>query len=362
MKPFWDALSYLLYPFSLLYGLISTLRNRLYDTGLLSEVSFDLPTLAVGNLSVGGTGKTPMVEYLIRVLEPHYHVATLSRGYRRQTRGFMLADAQSDALSLGDEPMQIHRKFPALAVAVGEERVLAVPELLQERPETDVILLDDAFQHRSIKPGLNLLVTNYARPFWQDHVVPFGRLREPRSGFRRADVMVMSKCPKDLPRAERDRLEQALQLPAGKRLYCSTLTYGAPYGIFDGRDSGTLADAGVILACGIARPEPLLHYLKDRCQEVALLRFPDHYYFTFTDLEKMQDALRQLSTERRILITTEKDAVRLDLLKEEILRLGLPLFVIPVNIEFLFGEGPDFNQRILAYVEQSLPEASKTPS
>lgn len=357
MRPLRDIFSYLLYPFSLLYGLITTMRNRLYDAGLLSEVSFDLPTIAVGNLSVGGSGKTPMVEYLIGLLGPHYRLATLSRGYRRQTRGFVLADQQSDALSIGDEPMQFHRKFPGLAVAVGEERVLAVPELLQERPETEVILLDDAFQHRSIRPGINLLVTDHARPFWNDHVVPFGRLREPRSGYRRADMIVLSKCPPQMPVEERNRLEQLLQLPKGQRLFCSTLAYGQPYGIFDRSDPGDLSKSGVILACGIARPEHLLEQLRERCAEVALLRFPDHYYFTFTDLEKMQDALSQLSSPRRILITTEKDAVRLDMLKTEILRLGLPLYVLPVDIVILFGEAPDFNQRILEYVERSLSEA-----
>ena len=251
------------------------------------------------------------------------------------------------------------RKFPAIHLAVDGDRCRGTRQLTspQGATDTEVILLDDAFQHRSIRPGINLLVTDHARPFWRDHVVPFGRLREPRSGFRRADMILLSKCPRGLSAEERTRMEKALQLPEGQRLYCSTLSYGRPYGIFDRSDPGDLSACGVIVACGIARPEPLLEHLRERCAEVALLRFADHYYFTFTDLEKMQDALSQLSAPRRILITTEKDAVRLDLLKAEILRLGLPLFVLPVDIEILFGEAPDFNQRILDYVERSLSDA-----
>ncbi len=182
-------------PVFLLYGLVLWIRNRLYDNGVLTSVEFDLPVIAVGNLSVGGTGKTPHVEYLIRLLKGPYNIATLSRGYNRRTKGFLLAKADTTAADIGDEPMQFHRKFPGITVCVGEERMLAVPELLGERPETQVILLDDAFQHRSIKPGLNLMVTDYSRLFTRDHVVPFGRLREGRKGYHRANGIIVRQMP-----------------------------------------------------------------------------------------------------------------------------------------------------------------------
>ena len=200
----WQYLNYLLYPFSLLYGLVLWIRNRLYDNGVLTSVEFDLPVIAVGNLSVGGTGKTPHVEYLIRLLKDHYKTATLSRGYNRKTKGYLLAGPQSTAADIGDEPMQFHRKFPEVTVCVGEERMLAVPQLLGDQPDTAVILLDDAFQHRSIKPGLNLMVSDYSRLFTRDHVVPFGRLREGRKGYHRANgIIAVSYTHLTLPTTER---------------------------------------------------------------------------------------------------------------------------------------------------------------
>jgi len=345
-------LKFLLYPFSLLYGLVMWVRNRLYDAGTLTAVSFDVPTIAVGNLSVGGTGKTPHVEYLIRLLKDRYPIATLSRGYNRKTRGFLMADKQSTAAQLGDEPMQFHRKFPEITVCVGEERMLAIPQLLGEKPDTRAILLDDAFQHRSIKPGLNILITEYNRPFTRDHVVPFGRLREGRKGYERADVIIVSKCPENLPVADKAVLQQEIAPLPHQHLFFTTLRYGQLYNMLSLEPVTASPEATVLLVCGIARPAPLVQHLKEQYKEVFLLPFPDHYYYSQADLEKISRELKNLPGTEKLVITTEKDAVRLHLLQPRLQALGLSMAVIPVEISFLFGEGISFNNYIFDYIEE----------
>jgi tetraacyldisaccharide 4'-kinase len=344
-------LKFLLYPFSLLYGLVMWVRNRLYDAGTLTAVSFDIPVIAVGNLSVGGTGKTPHVEYLIRLLKERYAVATLSRGYNRKTRGFFLASEQSTAAQLGDEPMQFHQKFPDISVCVGEERMLAIPQLLGERPDTQVVLLDDAFQHRSIKPGLNILVTEYNRPFTRDHVVPFGRLREGRKGYERANAIIVSKCPANMPRAEQQALEREIAPLPHQRVFFTSLQYGQLYDMMTSEPVHASQDASILLVCGIARPAPLVQHLKEQYKEVFLLPFPDHYYYSNNDLEKVSRELKGLPGEEKLVVTTEKDAVRLHLLQSRLQQLGLNVAVIPIEISFLSGEANSFNNYIFDYIE-----------
>jgi len=343
-------LKFLLYPFSLLYGMIMWLRNRLYDNGVLTAVEFDVPTIAVGNLSVGGTGKTPHVEYLIRLLKDTFRVATLSRGYNRRTSGYVLANAQSTAAHIGDEPMQFHEKFPDITVCVGEERMLAIPQLLGELPETQVVLLDDAFQHRSIKPGMNVMITDYNRLFTRDHVVPFGRLREDRKGYHRADCIIVSKCPQGLSIAEKASITQEINPLPHQQLFFTTLQYGTPYDMITHEPVTITADKTILLVCGIARPEPLVQYLKERNDHVFLLSFPDHYYYTDNDLVKIKKELDELPGHEKLVITTEKDAVRLHLLKEAMQTKNLSIAVMPVEIAFLFGEDISFNNFILDYV------------
>lgn len=344
-------LKFLLYPFSLLYGLVMWIRNRLYDAGTLTAVSFDIPVIAVGNLSVGGTGKTPHVEYLIRLLKDRYAVATLSRGYNRKTRGFFLADGQSTAAQLGDEPMQFHQKFPDVSVCVGEERMLAIPQLLGERPATQVVLLDDAFQHRSIKPGMNILVTEYNRPFTRDHVVPFGRLREGRKGYERADAIIVSKCPAGLPETEQQALAREIAPLPHQRLFFTSLQYGQLYDMMSGEPVQVSPEASILLVCGIARPAPLVQHLKEQYKEVFLLPFPDHYYYSNSDLEKVSRELKGLPGTEKLVVTTEKDAVRLHLLQARLQQLGLNVAVMPVEISFLSGGSNSFNNYIFDYIE-----------
>lgn len=350
----WHYLNYLLYPFSLLYGLVLWIRNRLYDNGVLTSVEFDLPVIAVGNLSVGGTGKTPHVEYLIRLLKDHYKTATLSRGYNRRTKGYLLAGSNSTAADIGDEPMQFHRKYPDVTVCVGEERMLAVPQLLGDQPETAVILLDDAFQHRSIKPGLNLMVTDYSRLFTRDHVVPVGRLREGRKGYHRADGIIVSKCPPGLSRQEKEAITREIAPLPHQQVYFTSLQYGAPYPMLPGGPAQLPGNASILVACGIARPEPMVQHLLQSHSNVHLLAFPDHYYYTRKDLDKMKEELEQLEGGPKVIITTEKDAVRLQLLQEQITAMQLPVMVLPVEVSFLFEAAGSFNSYIFDYVEKAI--------
>lgn len=343
-------LNYLLYPFSLLYGLVMWVRNRLYDNGVLTAVEFDIPTIAAGNLSVGGTGKTPHVEYLIRLLKEDYRLATLSRGYNRRTKGYLLADAQSTAADIGDEPMQFHRKFPDIRVCVGEERMLAIPQLLGEVPDIQAVLLDDAFQHRSIKPGMNILITDYNRRYTRDHVVPFGRLREGRKGAGRADGIIVSKCPPNLSLADKAAIEKEIAPLPHQRLFFTTLSYGTLYDMMALTPVTPAPSATVLLVCGIARPEPLVQYLRSKFKEVFLLPFPDHYYYTEKDVANMAKELKDLPGEEKIIVTTEKDAVRLQLLQPVLQQQNLQPAVMPVEISFLFEEADSFNNYIFDYV------------
>ncbi len=360
MKPFAQYMNrflrLLLYPLSVLYGLITWLRNRLYDRGILSEIEFDIPTIAVGNLSVGGTGKTPHVEYLIRLLEYEYYVATLSRGYNRKTKGYLLANEDATAYTIGDEPLQFFKKFPDIAISVGEERALALPQLLMDVPDTEVVILDDAFQHRSIRPGINIMVTDYNHLFTRDHIVPFGRLRESRKGYERADCIIVSKCPKNLTVKEKKKIIAEIKPLPHQKIFFTAIKYGRCYHFMNGETEYLLPDTGVVVACGIADPQPLLEELKRRVGELKWLRFPDHYFYSEGDLDKIENAVSQLESDYKVIVTTEKDAARLDLFKDKIEKMRLPLTVISLNIYFLFKEGARFDQYVMDYMSDALAE------
>lgn len=349
-------LKLLLYPLSLLYGIITWIRNRLYNKGILSEIEFDIPTIAVGNLSVGGTGKTPHVEYLIHLLMYEFYVATLSRGYNRKSSGYLFAQENATALQIGDEPMQFFKKFPDISVSVGEERALALPQLLQDAPETEVVILDDAFQHRSIKPGVNIMVTEYNRLFTRDHIVPFGRLRESRSGYKRADCIIVSKCPQEMTVRKKEQLIKEIQPLPSQKIFFSAIRYGRVYNFLTNETETLLPDTGVVVACGIANPVPLTERLKTRVEEIKLLRYADHHFYKENDLYQMKDALRQLESKYKIILTTEKDAARLDLFRSKIKELKLPLFVVSLNIYFLFKEKPYFDQYIMDYMSDAMAQ------
>ncbi len=347
----------LLYPLALLYGAVVWLRNRLYDAGFFSSVEFSVPVIAVGNLSVGGTGKTPHVEYLLRLLQYRYHAATMSRGYGRRTQGFLLADEQTNALRIGDEPMQYYLNFPEAVVSVAEERMTGIPSLLQKRPEVEVVLLDDAYQHRSVKPGLNILITDFARPFYADHILPYGTLRERRRAYKRADVIIISKTPEKLSREAADEVTHRIAPCNGQRVFFSTIRYGQPYNFFN-REGVSMREKHVVLVCGIARPAPLVTWLGGEAAAVLPLTYRDHHFFGSRDLEEIRTAYESWDVAQKIIVTTEKDAARLHLFRDMLAEWEIPIVVLPIRVEFLFDGGPDFDRTVLSYIQSEVGVAA----
>ncbi|WP_153798661.1 tetraacyldisaccharide 4'-kinase [Foetidibacter luteolus] len=338
----------LLLPFALLYGLVVKIRNYLYDKNILKSASFNLPLICVGNLSVGGTGKSPMVEYLANLLHQQYQVATLSRGYKRKTKGYILANEQTTAIEIGDEPMQFHNKFPGIAVAVGEERIVAIPQLLHDRPQTQVIILDDAFQHRAITPGLNILLTDYNNLFTKDFFLPTGDLRDQRSSCKRAQLVVVTKCPPGLTNEEKLSIADELNLLPGQQLFFTTIEYGVPYHITGGQVRYITSLDEVLLVCGIANPAPLKQYLQEHAHTYDQLDYSDHHIFTIDDLKEMQKRYLAMAAAQKYILTTEKDAVRLLKFSQQLEQL--PLYVLPVKHKFLFNGAEKFNSVVTSFI------------
>ncbi|HEY4650235.1 MAG TPA: tetraacyldisaccharide 4'-kinase [Pontibacter sp.] len=342
-----DKLKLLLWPFAALYGGITSLRNTAYNKGWLAMRRFNLPVIAVGNLTVGGTGKTPHVEYLLRLLH-NYRLATLSRGYQRSTSGFVLADEKATAATIGDEPYQYHSDFPGVQVAVCEDRVAGVEQLLELQPAPEIIVLDDALQHRAIQPSFNILITDYGRPFYHDFILPAGLLRESRGGAARADVVVVSKCPPNMPPSEMESIRSRVRHYTHQitPVYFTGFRYGQPVamGIITASNS-----KNVVLLTGIANANPLKAYLEQQQYNVLQhMEFRDHHGYTVADLQSLAALLNQLP-EDTLVLTTRKDAVKLmaDALQPIVAKL--PLFYIPIEVYFLTGRD-SFNQLLLDHV------------
>ncbi len=338
-----------LYPFTLIYGALVWVRNRMYDINFYSSISFSVPVISVGNLSTGGTGKTPHIEYLIELLQYQFQVATMSRGYKRFTKGFIIADEKANALRIGDEPMQFFMKYPEAIVCVAEERLTGIPNLLQRRPGIDIILLDDAYQHRSVKAGLNILITDYSHPFYNDHILPFGNLRESRSAYKRADVIIVSKCPVNLSASDAKLITIQIKPLPNQKVFFTAITYGIPYSLITG-DAVDIAGTNAVLVCGIARPEPLIAFLQQQVADVHTLTYADHHYFVTTDLDEMKTAYDNWSKPNKIIVTTEKDAARLHLHKEQLVAWGINIVVMPIKISVLFNETNEFNAKVMHYI------------
>ncbi len=332
------VLRYLLFPFAIVYRLITSIRNFLYDNGILKSFSFDIPIIAVGNLSVGGTGKTPQIEYLIRLLSPNYKIATLSRGYKRKSEGYILADENSDAELLGDEPYQMHLKFPNINVAVDANRKNGIEKLLNLKERPDVILLDDVFQHRKVKAGFYILLTAYNDLFCDDFMLPTGSLRESRSGAKRADVIIVTKCPKEISETEQNTIRK--KIGTSNPIYFSCIDYDDK--VFSASESKNVSDikkVDKLLLAGIAKPNPFFAYLQG--QNDVQLQYSDHHHFSENDIKNIQD-----KATNKLIITTEKDYVRL---KQQQLNA---LFYLPIKSKFL-SEGDNFDNTILNYVGKS---------
>jgi len=330
----------LLFPLSLIYALIVFLRNRMYDRNIFTSTSFNLPLICVGNLSVGGTGKSPMAEFIIRNLKDHYRIAVLSRGYKRKTKGYALANANSNALEIGDEPMQFHVKFPDVAIAVGEERIVAIAQLLQDRPATQAIILDDAFQHRAIKAGLNILLTDYNNLYTRDWFLPTGDLRDEWASARRASIIVVTKCPPDLNEEEKASIIKEIKPQKDQHVFFATLQYDEPYHIIHKNKRTVTQNDEVLLVTGIANPRSLKQYLDERANTYYQMSYGDHHIFTIDDLREMKRRFEQITFTNKIMLTTEKDAVRLLKFEQEL--KDLPMYVLPISHQFLYGEAQSF--------------------
>jgi tetraacyldisaccharide 4'-kinase len=332
------VLRILLLPFSLLYKLATDARNHLYNIGSRKSFEFDRFVIGVGNLTVGGTGKTPFVELLIRSMKDKYRLAVLSRGYKRKTRGFRMADREDDAQSIGDEPFQYYHKFSDdISVAVGEDRAMAIPEILFRDESIETIILDDAYQHRSVRPNLNILLNDYNRPFYDDYVLPSGMLRESRKGARRADMVIVAKCPDDLGDSKMGEIEQNLRKYTRKDIpiFFTGVKYLNPMKLY-----GNQEFSGNVLAfSGIANPAPLLQYLQAQYKLLDFKKYPDHYSFTVKDLESIVADFDRLPGENKCLVTTEKDMVRLISMKEKAAFIrDYPVFYLPIELYFLRNE------------------------
>lgn len=345
----------LLYPISLLYGIIVWLRNKLYDAGLISSIQFSVPVISVGNLSTGGTGKTPHIEYLIRLLQYEYKTATMSRGYKRNTTGFYLAGPGTDAAMIGDEPMQFHHKFPEVVISVCEDRMTGIPRLLGERPDIDVVLLDDAFQHRSVKPGLNILIIDHAKPFYKDFILPFGSLRESRKAYKRAGIIIVSKCPADISAAEQQAMIRKINPLPHQSIFFSKIAYRHMADLFSGEPASLPPSAHVVMVSGIAKPEPMLEYLRQQAQEVHLLRYPDHHYFSQHNLEEIHQTFTNWDVSGKVIVTTEKDAARLLIHRDILEAWKVQILVLPVAVQFL-KNGQQFDDAVKAYIVREKEE------
>ncbi len=345
-----------LLPLSWIYGAVVRFRNWLFDIGVKRSRAFSLPVISVGNITVGGSGKTPHVEYLIRLLHDDMKVAVLSRGYKRKSKGFVLATQQTVMPEIGDEPFQMHRKFPDIYVAVDAKRVRGIERLQKEEAtrDVDVVLLDDAFQHRYVKPGINILLVDYHRLIIYDKMLPAGRLREPLSGKNRADIVIVTKCPKDLKPMEFRVLTKAMDLFPFQKLYFTCIDYGDP-AVMDGDKTlpmDALKDQHVLLLTGIASPKQMEHDLRPVVKQLYSLPFGDHHQFTLRDAERINQTFASLPTPR-IIITTEKDAVRLSATEGLDSSVRENIYVLPIQVKFMLDQEENFNEKIISYVRKN---------
>jgi tetraacyldisaccharide 4'-kinase len=340
----------LLFPLAIIYWLIILIRNKFYDKKIFSAATFGLPLICVGNLSVGGTGKSPMVEFLVGNLKDHFKVATLSRGYKRKTKGYALANERSDALEIGDEPMQFRLKFPDVPVAVGEERLDAISQLLHDKDDTRCIILDDAFQHRAIKAGMNILLTDYNNLFTRDFYLPTGDLRDLKSSYKRAEIIVVTKCDPFLNEKEKKEIIDEIKPLAKQYIFFTANRYPAPYHITRHHETTSLHPANeVLLVTGIANPQPLKDLLADHSKTYYMLHYPDHHIFTIDDWKDIKKRFDKIESEEKIILTTEKDAVRLAKFGDKL--NDVPLYVIPLEHHFLFNEKEKFLSLIKNYIK-----------
>lgn len=329
---FLSSLRLLLYPFSILYGIAVGIRNLLFNWGWLPSETFDIPIVVVGNLTTGGTGKTPFAEMLIRMLSQDYQVGVLSRGYGRSTKGFRKVTVDSTATGVGDEPLQMALKFPDIGFFVGEDRRAAIKQIRADHPEINLLILDDAFQHRYVKGKINILLTTFQNPYYQDHILPAGNLRESRLGRKRADLIVVTKSPSTINDQVKRNITGLLGLRGDQSLFFSSIDYGAAQWVFEGQGDPNIKGAQVLLVTGIANPLHLVEYLSSQAGSVETMRFKDHHQFDEAEVKKVVKAFETMPGERKLLLTTEKDATRLRPFASSL--TSVPLAYLPITTVF----------------------------
>lgn len=337
-------LRYLLLPISLLYGFVVVIRNKFFDWGIYKTVQFNKPVICVGNLAVGGSGKTPVVEYLVRLLEGK-RIAILSRGYGRKTKGFILADANATALTIGDEPLQYYHKFANITVAVCEDRVFGIGQLINNH---DVVLLDDAFQHRHVRAGLNILLFDYSKILKRQFLLPAGDLREPFYGYKRAGQILVTKCP--------PKVQESVVLDKFSKdipVAFSSISYDQLTPVFKDEERVLTENSDVFLLTGIANPSPLVGYITQTAKIIKHFEYPDHYAFKPNDIKKLVKEFENANVENKIIVTTEKDAQRLVAVALKDLLLHLPVYYLPIKINLNTADRLKFDRKILDYVAKA---------
>jgi len=340
----------LLFPFSLMYGLVVIIRNWCYDAGLFKSHQFDIPVIVVGNLEVGGAGKSPMTEYLVRLFKADSKLAILSRGYGRETKGYYVANQSSTATQIGDEPAQFTAKFPDITVAVCEDRVYGIQQLL---PKHNLILLDDAYQHRAVKPGLSILLFDFTRITQPRLLLPAGNLREPFSGRWRADIIIISKCPEVLAEDEQGKLTALIEPMPYQQLFFTAISYQDMKDMAGNAVDITIdATTTLFLLTGIANAQPLLHHLEKFTPDIIHHNYPDHHQFSLKNISKLADEFVACKSQKKIIVTTEKDAQRLKEQQLQSLVSKLPVLVLPIGVKFLNNSGEKFDQTVKKYVSE----------
>jgi len=353
-------LKLLLYPISLLYGLGVMFRNMLFNIGILPSKSFRIHIISVGNLSTGGSGKTPHIEYLVKLLSGEKRTAVLSRGYMRKSSGFKMVEPDASPGEVGDEPLQMKKKFPEITIAVDENRVRGINKILQLIPETQVVLLDDAYQHRYVNPGINILLTDYNKMYIDDTLIPTGNLREWPYNSNRADIIVVTKTPKIFSPLEKRVIKDKLKVKPYQHVFFSYEKYGNFYPLKKEENTNSIHkdyyfsnEYSIVLVTGIAKPRNLYYYLKDRLKEVVHLKFPDHHNYTVMDINKMKTTFEKIKNTQKIILTTEKDAMRLSLPKIMEILGDLPVFYLKMEIDFHQNDKENFNEHLITYIRRN---------
>lgn len=344
------------FPLAIIYRVIIGIRNKLFDWNILKSISFEVPVINVGNITVGGTGKTPHVEYLVRLLMDQFTIAVLSRGYKRKTKTYIRSTVDSTAEEIGDEPRQIKQKFKNVEIAVNRRRVAGIQHLKDEINDLQAIILDDAFQHRYVKPGLSILLVDYNRPILEDYLLPMGRLREHPYQRKRADIIIVTKCPSQIKPDERRQWLKNYVINPYQQLFFSSFVYDEPIAFIGGFSQIKYSDLqekkmAILLVTGIANPYLLIAHLENFSKDIHLIKYPDHHNYTKQDVDAIANRFNEMINRYKVIITTEKDAVRLEKHKEKLLIQNLAIYYIPIRVEILFDQQKEFDEAIIKHVK-----------